>query len=283
MSDLATSPKNRLRKTPSDISVETVDGDLLEPVVQEPFRISWSALSPILSSIALVLVGFIIFPRKPDVGLITITFFGMCGLVLGWFQWQHYQDHKLALTVVDVQGGVRIMPSRFMLGIGLGLALVGTVIFVFGGSYPALIRWLGALIGLGGAVISGLNLIGIFPPSFLQFEPEGLILGHRSWQVMVPWDQISAIDQDTMDSNAFIKLEVEDLDALEIVPALMATKARRILAGRSRWQWTPLMIFPLHYSIATPILVGAIIRYAEDPSARANLGHRNIASPSTPK
>jgi hypothetical protein len=283
MSDLATSPKNRLRKTPSDISVETVDGDLLEPVVQEPFRISWSALSPILSSVALVLVGFIILPHKPDVGVITITFFGMCGLVLGWFQWQNYQDHRQALTVVDVQGGVRIMPSRFMLGIGLGLALVGTVMFVFGGSYPAFIQWLGAFIGLGGAVISGLNLIGVFPPNFLQFEPEGLILGHRSWQVLVPWDDIVAIEEGTMDSNAVIELEVQDLDALEIVPAAMATKARRILAGGSRWQWTPLMIFPLHYSIATPILVSAIIRYVEDPSARRKLGHRRIDLQPTPK
>jgi hypothetical protein len=100
---------------------------------------------------------------------------------------------------------------------------------------------------------------------------------------MVPWDQISAIDQDTMDSNAFIKLEVEDLDALEIVPAVMAAKARRILAGGSRWQWTPLMIFPLHYSIATPILVGAIIRYAEDPSARLRLGRRKLLTRSIPE
>jgi hypothetical protein len=279
MNEPASSPENQMRRSPSQI-YQTVSA---EPDEREPFRISFSECLPIICNVGLALIGLVLLPSQPGVGLVTFTFFGMGGFLLGWLKWQQYREHKLSPTAVDVVGGVRIKPTKFMAGMGLGLAVVGYVMFLFGDSYPALLQWLGALFAALGTVVFVLGMMGTFPPGFLQFEPDGLIIGRRGWQVLVPWDRIYAIEQSSMDSNSVITLDILDHDTLEITPASMEVAARKIIAGRSLWQWTPFKIFPMHYGIPTPVLALAIRHYAENATARRALASRKLPAHPTPK
>jgi hypothetical protein len=283
MNDLISSPKRWLRARPSQVSEDHGSATAQrEAFVKQPFRISWHDRWPIIGNVLFGVLGLLMMPSKPDVGLVTFTFFGTGGFFLAWLQWRKYQEHRLTLTSVEVAGGVRIRPSGFLLVMGLWMAVVGLVIYFFGGSYPALMRWLGAFIAVCGIVFSVLAVLRIFPAGFLQFEPAGLIIGHRGWQVLVPWDRIYVVQQNEMHSNPVITIGVIDRDALEITPSSMEAKARKILAGQSQWQWSPLIIFPMHYGIPAGVLAGAITRYVEDAGARRNLGSRQLPESSTP-
>jgi hypothetical protein len=280
VSDLVSRPKKKLRKPAAGLVGREHQRGPAKPKKKEPFQISRHELMPIIGNLAFAVIGLVLLPSSPSLAFICLAFFGGGGFFLAWLQWRRFQDHQLDPSSVEVVGGVRILPSKFMVSIGLGLAVVGFVIFYFGGEYPVFLQWLGALIGVFGAVIFVLALMGRFPPGFLQFEPDGLIIGRTGWQMLVPWDRIYAIEQGTLENNPIITLGVVDIDSIEITPAAKEKKARKIISGGSAWQWTPLKIFPMHYSIPTPVLVGAIRHYVENEAARRNLGRRQLSSSS---
>ncbi len=223
------------------------------------------------------LLGLLLLPSNPPVGIVTTAFFGSGAVLLGWLQWRRWQDHTLHFTHVDVAAGVRILPRRgFLLVIGAWLFCLGLILVIFGGSYPALLQWLGGFIALAGAVFLVLAALRIAPPGFLQFEPNGLIVGQRGWQVLVPWEWITDVRLSDVQSNPVVLLSVAHVDKLEVTPAAAQPRALKAMAGSTWWSWGPFILFPLHFGIPSPVLAGAIARYASDAAARQNLAARQL-------
>ncbi len=216
----------------------------------------------------------------PDVGLVTVAFCGSGALFLGWLQWKKYSEHHLLLTSVDVAGGVRIYPRRaFMLTMGVWLAVLGSIMVVFGAPFSIVFQGLAAFIAVVGAVLTVLTMFRLFPPGFLQFEPEGLIIGQRGWQVLVPWDNIYGVSQSEIHNNPILQLGIQDYSSLVVAPDSAQAKAEKAMSGKSLTSWGPLTILPLHYGIASKVLAGAIMRYVNNAAARRSLGNRQLVAP----
>jgi hypothetical protein len=280
MSDLVPrpTPLSRRRKRPRAENPDNANGQK-----SAPFRISRHDLLPILCNVVLALIGLVLLPSKADVGIVTVAFFGSGAYFLGLLQWRKYAEHKLKLTSVEVVGGARIYPKRsFMVLMGLWLLILGFVFIVFGGSYPAMFRWIGGFVAVCGFVVAVLAALRLHPAGFLQFEPEGLIIGQRGWRVMVPWDKIEDVDVTELSNNPVIRLGVYDRQNLVITPASAEAKARTIMSkGSTLFSWGPFFIFPMHYGIPTRILASAIRHYAHDNVARRKLGDRQLVAPAS--
>jgi uncharacterized membrane protein YeaQ/YmgE (transglycosylase-associated protein family) len=217
------------------------------------------------------LLGLLIMPSNPSVGIVTTAFFGSGAVFLGWLHWRRYQDHRLQFTDIEVVGGARILPRRgFLLTIGFWLTSLGTLMVVFGQSYPILFQWLGGLIALSGAVLLVLVALRIVPAGFLQFEPQGLIIGSRSWQAIVPWDWIIDVQQTEFQNNSMVLLTIANVEQLDVKPATARPKALRAIGQK------PFTILPLYYGIPSPLLAAAIKRYANDAEARESLRVRQL-------
>jgi hypothetical protein len=244
------------------------------------FRLSWREVLSVMINAAFALVGLVLLPSQPDVGIVTLAFFGSGALFLGWLQWQRYVEHKIAFTSVGVVGGVRLLPRRgFMLVMGAWLFVLGVVLVVFGERYSIIFQGLAAFVAACGLVAAVMAMLRLLPAGFLQFEPDGLIIGQRGWHVLVPWDCIYAVQQNELHNNPVIQLGVERNDALVVTPASAQAKADKAMAGGSLLNWGPFLIFPMHYGIPTPVLAGAIQRYASDAAARKTLGERQLGGP----
>ncbi len=245
-----------------------------------PFRIPWRDRWTIIINGVFALLGLLLIRANLDVGIVTVAFFGSGAFLLAWLQWRKYVEHRQTLTSVDVVGGVRIYPRRaFMLVMGGWLAALGLVLFVFGTSYPGLLRWIAAFIFVCGFVLCVLTVLRQYPPGFLQFEPDGLMIGRRGWQVRVPWDCIYAVETGEISNNPIIQLGVTDRHMLVVSPATAQSIADKAMKGGSLTDWGPFIIFPMHYGVASKVLAGAIMHYVEDAAARRSLGKRQLASP----
>lgn len=245
-----------------------------------PYRMARGDLWALIINGVFGALGLLMLPSNPSVGIISAAFFGSGAIFLGWLHWRRYQDYKLQLTDIEVAGGARILPRRgFLLTMGAWLAVLGSVLIVFGQSYPALLQWLGAFIAFSGATLLVLTVLRVFPPGFLQFEQQGLIIGQRGWHVLVPWDWIVDVRLAEIQNNPMVLLTVANVEQLDVTPAAARPKAQKAMAGRTWWNWGPFAILPLHYGIPSPVLAGAIKRYANDAAARKNLGARQIAGP----
>ncbi len=248
----------------------------------QPFRISRRDLISLIINWAFALLGLALLPSAPDVGLVTLALFGSGALFLGWQQWRRYTEHRLLLTSVAVAGGVPIAQRRGSTVVkGLWLVALGLVFVVFGGSYPVAFQWLGGFVFLVGIAVTALAALRLHPAGFLQFEPDGLIIAQRSWQVLVPWDRIYAVKRGDISNTPFIRLGVTDIATLAITPPSATAKALQEMLSGSRWSWGPFMIFPTHYGIATPVLGGAIVHYVRNAPARKNLSHRQLNAPAS--
>jgi hypothetical protein len=275
MTDLAPQPKSRIKtRGPKPAALKT--GRAVKP---EPFRIPRADLWPIVINVIFGLLGLALMFHDFSVGLVTAAFFGSGGFFLGWLQWKRYEDHRLMLTSVEVAGGVRIWPRRgFLFTMGAWSGAVGTIMYVFGDSYPDLFRWLAIFIAASGFLLAALAWLRLFPGGFLQFEPEGLIIAKRGWQMLIPWDKVDNVSTGELQNNPYVHVWVVDRAALVFTPDSAKVKAEKALASSSIWQWNPLVIFPMHFGIPTTILAAAIVRYATDAKSRAALASRRLPS-----
>ena len=245
--------------------------------VTVPFRPKWSDFLAIVINAVIGLLGLVLLPSKPDVGIVTASFFGTGAVFLGWLQWERYSDHKLALTSVEVAGGVRIYPRRaFMVGMGVWMAALGLVMLVFGAVFSVVFQGIAAFIAFVGVVLTVAAMFRLYPAGFLQFEPDGLIIGQRGWQILIPWDAIYGVVQSEIQSNPIIRLGIEDPLAVVVSPASAQAKADKAMNGGTLTNWGPFIIFPMHYGIPSSVLAGAIMQYAKNAAARRGLGTKRL-------
>ena len=92
-------------------------------------------------NVVFVAMGLVILPSKPDVGVVTLAFFGSCLVVTAGSVWRKLRDRRFSADTVEVVGGVPIRPRVGLFSLaGLWMLALGTVLIVFGHAYPLLFR-----------------------------------------------------------------------------------------------------------------------------------------------
>lgn len=223
-------------------------------------------------NIAFVATGIIILPSSPDVGIVTLAFFGSCLVVSAGTVLRKFRFRRFASNQVRVLGGVpiRSKDSR-MLILGGWLLVLGVLLVLFGHNYPALFRALSGCVAIVGCVLMAGVLAGWWR-SFLQFDPGHLTIGQRGWLVRVPWDEIVAVQETDMHSNPALFIAVSDPARLIVEPPDAAGRAMKAMARNQSMCGAEFMIMTANFGIDLPVLSEAISRYASTASARSELG-----------
>lgn len=244
---------------------------------------SWRDWMLLGISIVLVVAGAVLLAsEEPEAGIVTLALFGSCLVSFAAQIRRKFRYRAYEATEISVTGGVPIRSSlAVLIGKGLWLIALGTIMIVFGGGYPLEFRLLA-----GGVVLAGVGTIvavtlGGYATSFLQFDPEGLTYGERGWRIQVPWDRITAVREVSFHDNPLLQITVAELDSLAVVPAEATARARTRLAANVRWSGAPLAIWASRYGIDLPVLASAITHYVANPAARASLTRGLPQSPAS--
>ncbi|HEX4340797.1 MAG TPA: hypothetical protein VH062_33040 [Polyangiaceae bacterium] len=230
--------------------------------------------------LAFVAMGVLIVPRDRDVGIVTITFFGMCTAVAAATITRKLRFHSQRPLTARIAGGVPIRPSRTKLALlGGGFFFLGVVLITFGHGYGS-VFWGGSwlIAGVGGAVIIGL-LSGGLPVGHLQFDPDGMTIGRRGWCFTVPWDRIVQLGTGEYQSNPVLYVWLDDVGAVVARPPESMPKVLAHLASCERWMGAPVAVMTSQYTLDLPLLVRALERYVADPGARAELVANQLLLP----
>lgn len=226
-------------------------------------------------NVAFVVMGLIILPREPATGIVTLAFFGSCLAVSAGTVLRKLRDRRFTAERIAVAGGVPIRPSNLYLPLlGAWLAALGVVLTLFGPDYPLLFRVLAGGVAVVGIVVLALSITGRLPGGFLQFDPDALTIAHRTWRARIAWDNIAAVGEGELSSNAVLLLTLADPAQLDIVPAQARNRALRDIGTTQALMGADFMIMPRQYGIALPVLAATIARYVGEPAARAELRPR---------
>ncbi len=233
-----------------------------------PSKTEWFSL---IINFTFVAAGLLLLPSSPDVGIVTVAFFGTCLATTLAFQWRRHLDRIFRVRTVEVVGGVRIKPQRRMIFLmGGWLVVLGLLMYANSRPYPPLFQWLCLLIATFGIGFVGAALLGRLPSGFLQFDPEGLTIGVGRWHMQVPWKNITRVTQGEYHMNPVIYIDIV-IDEMRISPPSQRLKALKKMNFNRAMLGAPFMLMPMHYGIPAPVLAGAIRRYCKSEKARVGL------------
>lgn len=222
--------------------------------------------------IMFVLMGLVILPRDLNIGVTTIALFGVCAAVGINTIVRKRRYARQRVDGIQVVGGVRIRPSRLRLALFGGMLLgLGIVLVVFSSTAPYLI-WLSfwVIVGVGALMLVGVA-VGYLPNQYIEFRPDGLVLGFKSWTVLLPWDRIARVSAGEMQRNPVLLLSLDAPETCDVTPPAKLGKFLKYVGQSRGWIGADIFLMTTHFGIDLPVLVGAISRYVEDPAARAEL------------
>ena len=239
-------------------------------------RPSWRDWMLLSIALLFVIAGLLILPRNPNVGIVTLAFFGTCAVVFLGSIARELRFQRFRASRVEVAGGVPIRPSRGRILLAGGwLTVLGFVIMTFGAAYPLLMRVLAGFIAAVGLVIVAGALMGWFPREFLQFDGDAFTIARRGYRARIPWDHIAHLDAGVYNNNAILLIWVDDLGAVIFDPEGAEADAYRATAGGP--------MFGAHFALTTrwysfdlAVLTAAILSYARDANARDHLKQRGL-------
>lgn len=229
----------------------------------------------VVLNVAFVLAGIVVLFKDPAVGLVTIAFFGSCLVIAAGTVRRKLRARRFKAERIDVAGGVPIRPSKtFLPMLGAWLALLGIILFAFGGGYPLVFRILSVVVAVCGIVLLGLSLTGRFPVGFLQFDPDGLTIAQRAWRARIPWDAITGVHEGEFASNPVLLIEVADPREIEISPVTAYAVAMRDIGKTRARMGADIALMTRNYGLDLPLLATTVAHYVNDRSARAALRPR---------
>lgn len=252
----------------------------MEPVHDErqrerrppPSLRDWALLA---INIVFVAGGLAILPSDRDTGIVTLAFFGSCLAVTVATLWRKHRYRRYSPGKVEVVGGTPIRPKvGVMLGLGVWMLALGTVLVIYGQHYPLAFRVLSGFVAVAGAVLLLLALSGQWPGGWLQFDPDVLTIAQRGFAVRLPWHDIVAVVEGDYETNPLLLIAVADVTALEVVPSEARAKALRTIGRTRGTMGADFAIMTTHYGIDLPVLADAVRRYAGDATARRELRPR---------
>jgi len=229
-------------------------------------------------SVAFVAGGAFILPRKPDIAITCIAFFGVCGAVAARTIVRKRRYAALRLLSVEIVGGTPIRPSRSRIAaLAATLLVLGTVLFTFAPSPPIFILICFGVILAAGALLALGLLTGYLPVGFIQFDPSGLTIGQRGHAFTLPWDSVAKVQAAEFNDNPVLLLWLHDATAVLANPPNARARVIARLQSNLSWVGAHVMIISSHYDIDLPFLVTAIEGYVKNPRSRAGLGVPRLA------
>jgi len=227
--------------------------------------------------VAFVVMGLLSLPHKPNVGIVTIAFFGSCAVAAGHTVLRKRADSRADLRWAGLVGGVPIRPSRTGVWLlSLWLTILGAILVIFATSYPTTLRAIAWLILLIGAGMSFACARGWIPAGHLQFDPEGITIAGRKRSYLVPWDRIAAVSPGDMYDNPALFVFLNGVDGIRTEPPEDHEKTLKGFETSEAWAGAPIVVMTGLYKLPLPALVAALERYVADPSARAELAQRRL-------
>jgi hypothetical protein len=224
---------------------------------------------------AFVAAGIVILPREPAGGVVTLAFFGSCLAVSLATVWRKLRYRRFTAERIDVAGGVPIRPSRtFLPLLGGWLAILGVVLFWFGGGIGPIFQAIAVIIAVAGIGTLLLALTGFATAGYLQFDPDALTIAQRRWAARIPWDDIVRVQEGEYQSNPMLLITVAAPAELEIVPAKSRDLAMHDIARTGGLMGADFAVMTWHYGIALPVLAETVARYVNDATVRAELRPR---------
>lgn len=238
-----------------------------------PPRSNWLLF---LLNIGFVICGAFVLPSDPNVGIVTIAFFGSCAAVAGVGiarkLWPAPAPERISIV-----GGVPIRPSRLLLGsIGAWLAVLGTVLLIFGWSYGVVFRWTALAILVPGCYLLVAVIARWLPATYLQFDPEGITFGHRGFSYLVRFDNLAGIAAAEMNRNPVLLMQLHQPDLIEAKPPASQMRALKQIARCDRWHGVHIVVLAVQYRLDPALLAQALDRYINEPSARDELSVRSL-------
>ena len=202
-----------------------------------------------------------------------IVFFGGCASVFAGaiLRKLRYRKESRAINV-DIKGGVPIRPSRKrVLVMGLAIILSGSILLYFGDPYPLpYLLFSFVWVAMGAVLLLGV-VIGILPFGFIQFDPCGLTIGQRLWNLTIPWDHIPCVAPGEQNDNVTLLIWISEIEAVVVRPEKYREKALKKLESNMLWVGVPVTIMASQYCLSLPLLIKVIERYITVPSSRKAL------------
>jgi hypothetical protein len=232
-------------------------------------------------SLCFCLMGMALLLLTPDwrTAVVTLAFFGACAITLAILVARKRRGRRFRALRVSIEGSRDIpMAETQLLVLALGLVLLGGIMFFVGTAHPALFRALGALIALVGAALIGLRLSGLLRRQFLRFEPRGIVIGQRSFEFRLDWDNIRGIGTAELADNPMILLTAHAVTDIEVTPSRARSRLYRSVR-QNQWLGADVVIMPWLFGLEMAPLLAALVRYARDPAARQELAPRTASAP----
>ncbi|PJZ58118.1 hypothetical protein [Leptospira barantonii] len=229
--------------------------------------------------LAFVVMGIVILPKNPKVGIVTLTFFGLCAGVAIRTVIRKRKESKFQGLSVHVIGGVEIRPSRLrILILSVSLVIVGAVLLIFGNEYPLVFRVLAGLICGIGIVLMVLVAFRKIPVGFIRFDYEGFTIGRKRWNVTLPWDEIALVRPGDFNGNSALYLWVKSYERIRTEPKEFHSLAVAEILSSESWVGSHFMILTENYNLHSPMVAEALERYVSEPEVREELKNRKILS-----
>lgn len=229
----------------------------------------------VVIGLAFVVMGIVVLPRNPSVGIVTITFFGLCAgigirIVIG-----KRKDSGFQSLSVQVIGGIDIRPSRRRIFVmACLLVFVGSVLIVFGGQYSIVFQALAGVIAGFGIVLVTLIALRKIPVGFIRFDYEGFTIGKKRWNVILPWDEILEVQAGDYSGNSALFLWIKSFDRIKTVPNEFRKSAVDEMRANEKWIGSHFIIVTENYNLSAPMVAEALERYILTPAAREELKER---------
>ena len=248
--------------------------------VREYPRPKWRDWGLLAIGLLFVAAGLFILPSDPNVGIVTLAFFGSCTVVFISNIARKLRLRRFRSTRVEVIGGVPIRPSRGRILLFSGwLTGLGLIILIFGAPYPFLIMVLAGSISAVGAIILIGALVGWFPRQFIQFDADAFTIANKGYLARIPWDNIARLEESFWNDNPFLFIWVGDLREVVFEPAGSEARAYKATAGGGRMFGVDFAITLALYDVDLPVLTDAILHYVQDPNARDSLKQSRLGGP----
>jgi len=239
-----------------------------------PSLSDWALLA---IAVAFVVSGAIILPHDRDVGIVTLAFFGPCAALFTAIILRKLRYRRLRAEKAEIVGGVPIRQSRaLLLAYSATLTIMGILLVLFGRSYGILFWTIAWMIALIGCALLLVVLFGRLASDYVQFDPEGITFGRRRFLFTVPWDGIAQVSSGSWHDNPAVFMWLRDLDGVHVRPVESRDRAFKQFASNMAWAGAPVVLFPSQYGIDLPLLMIALERYLNEPSARAELARRRL-------
>jgi hypothetical protein len=216
--------------------------------------------------------------EKRRTGIAIAAFFGLCLGVAVWIlRARRVRQRSLTARSVEVVGSVpfRVRVGRFALLLAIAAAVMAVVAWAAAPSDSGV-----SVLAMAAAVLcAGLVPVLLFGRrKAVVFEPEGLRLVERSYDVRIPWDQIVGVRILDIEDTQVVALTLRDPAGLVPIPrarhgdpsAALRRLSRAMSLSRASCGFD-LSIGPAAHGLDAVLFLRAIETYVSDPAARPRL------------